>query len=226
MSQENEKLNAASPNEIADELRSHLITNYEHAINRGLGPQRALAVVLSWAASETDRLQESGKSGPIEVLAVEDQDTGAGEAGVFTLAYHSKNCLPGLDFSPSGELAKILDVARARNSEAGITGVLLFNAERFVQILEGPEDAVLKIFESIKRDPRHTAVTVLMTGRKPKRHFETWSMALVGISREARAYCWYLTRQHDFKWDGMPAEELCRIMLHMISLDRMSQLRG
>src|SRR5271165_5639280 len=189
---------SSNSDEISHTFYSHLISDYEQAISRGLQPQRALSLVLGWAAEEAARLQESG-AGPDDASGEREKDVQAGD--VFVLAYHSKNRLPGLDFSPQGELAKIMDAARKRNKEAGVTGVLLLNTEHFVQILEGDEDAVRTIFESIKRDPRHTAVTVIASGRKPKRDFEGWSMALVGASKESRAFCWYLGRQRGFSWE-------------------------
>ena len=37
-------------------LKSALIAGYEHALEQGMTPSHALAVILSWAAEECDRL--------------------------------------------------------------------------------------------------------------------------------------------------------------------------
>ncbi len=42
--------------EVIEEFRGALIADYERALESGLTPIRALAVVLSWAASESERL--------------------------------------------------------------------------------------------------------------------------------------------------------------------------
>jgi hypothetical protein len=52
--------------------------------------------------------------------------------------------------------------ARARNLELGISGVLLFDGERFLHWLHGPPDGVSQLMEAIVADPRHTAVRVLL----------------------------------------------------------------
>ena len=39
-----------------DALKNALIAGYEQALEQGLTPSRALAVILSWAAEECDRL--------------------------------------------------------------------------------------------------------------------------------------------------------------------------
>ncbi|RZK61154.1 MAG: BLUF domain-containing protein [Hymenobacter sp.] len=55
----------------------------------------------------------------------------------------------------SEQLEKLLAVARRRNTELAITGILFYGNERFLQVLEGEEEAVRAVYASIKRDPRH-----------------------------------------------------------------------
>jgi hypothetical protein len=145
---------------------------------------------------------------------------------IYTLSYHSRNRLADLNLQPVGELKNILGVAKARNAEAGVTGALLFNEERFVQILEGEKAEVEAIFGSIKRDRRHSAVTVLATQEKPIRHFGAWSMAFVGRSPQARAYYWYFTHRKGFEWARMDNDTLSQLMLEMMNLDNASFLQG
>lgn len=40
----------------ADDLKSSMIMSFETAIDQGLAPPKALAVVLEWAAEESGRL--------------------------------------------------------------------------------------------------------------------------------------------------------------------------
>ncbi len=141
----------------------------------------------------------------------------------YTLSYHSRNRL-SLDSSTG--LMDILAVSKARNAEAGVTGALMFNEQRFVQILEGEKNAVEETFGRIQRDHRHTAIVVLSRRVEPRRHFQDWAMAFVGRSRQARAYYWYFTRQKDFKWERMDAEILSQLMLNMMDLDQATFLAG
>ena len=71
----------------------------------------------------------------------------------------------------------ILDVARSENARNDITGLLLFSAPSFLQVLEGPELAVHRLFKNIQADERHEEVTPLRRRLVPHRAFPDWSMA-------------------------------------------------
>lgn len=75
------------------------------------------------------------------------------------------------------ELPRILDSARRINRRNDITGLLLFNGERFLQLLEGQEQAVRETFARISSDPRHRGVALLGTTASDCRAFAEWDMA-------------------------------------------------
>ena len=77
--------------------------------------------------------------------------------------------------SPS-QLRDLLAVARQRNHSLGLTGLLLYANERFIQVLEGPEPAVRKVFETIQRDVRHKNIDTLRLESIEDRHFPDWRM--------------------------------------------------
>ena len=62
---------------------------------------------------------------------------------------------------------EIVEAARRHNPAHGITGALLFDGERFCQLIEGDEPAVCTLMGNIARDPRHTDVKLLFKGRSP-----------------------------------------------------------
>lgn len=64
-------------------------------------------------------------------------------------------------------MKEIVDAARRNNPAFGITGALLFDGERFCQLIEGEEPAVRTLMDNIAQDPRHTDVKLLFTGRSP-----------------------------------------------------------
>ncbi|MDD1621469.1 MAG: BLUF domain-containing protein [Methylococcaceae bacterium] len=74
------------------------------------------------------------------------------------------------------ELMRLLRQCRQGNSVQGITGVLLYFNECFVQVLEGKEEQVNKAFQKIRRDPRHRNVTKLERTYITERQFPDWSM--------------------------------------------------
>ena len=79
------------------------------------------------------------------------------------------------NLSPS-QLRELLIVARHRNYSLGLTGLLLYAHERFIQVLEGPETEVRKVFEMIKKDYRHKNLDTLRLEKKEYRDFPDWRM--------------------------------------------------
>lgn len=80
--------------------------------------------------------------------------------------------------SPQGteQLQALLDVSRARNVEAGVTGMLLYADEKFIQTLEGEAEAVDSTMSRILADPRHCDVDVTLVETLAERNFADWSM--------------------------------------------------
>jgi hypothetical protein len=74
------------------------------------------------------------------------------------------------------ELTKLLEVSRRNNHRRGISGLLLYQAGNFMQVLEGAEKDVLETHGRISFDPRHTGLITLMQGQREGRDFEDWSM--------------------------------------------------
>jgi hypothetical protein len=73
-------------------------------------------------------------------------------------------------------LADLLLSSRAANHRAGISGVLLHRDGGFIQVLEGPEEAVRSCFARIERDPRHRDIRTLATEVIDVPRFRGWSM--------------------------------------------------
>lgn len=72
---------------------------------------------------------------------------------------------------------EILAVSRSRNAAARVTGLLLFNGKRFLQLLEGAPSSVEETFARIQRDDRHFAVVKLSERTIESREFGSWDMA-------------------------------------------------
>ena len=75
------------------------------------------------------------------------------------------------------DISNILKTARDFNHENQITGCLLYNNNEFLQILEGEKKVVMDLFESIKKDKRHSNVMLLALDYKNDKMFDEWSMA-------------------------------------------------
>lgn len=92
---------------------------------------------------------------------------------LLSLVYMSAATVP---FS-SADLDELLRDSRERNSAAELSGLLLFNNGRFMQLLEGPREAVLQRYTRIVDDERHTEIGLLAEESIHTRRFADWSMA-------------------------------------------------
>ena len=83
------------------------------------------------------------------------------------------------------ELLEILKISRENNVSKQITGMLLYKGGNFMQVLEGPDDAVNELFEKIKKDPRHHGVSIILSEQIETRQFPNWEMAFVNLDNPA-----------------------------------------
>ena len=78
---------------------------------------------------------------------------------------------------PLSVVADIAKQARIKNAQLNITGLLIFDGQRFCQQLEGAKKVVLKLIEIIRSDPRHVNVEVLHHGPLAGRRFHHFDLA-------------------------------------------------
>lgn len=84
----------------------------------------------------------------------------------------------------------LIDHSSRKNSDAGITGLLLLCGRHFLQVLEGPPEKVNALFQKISADSRHHTVELIEFRASAESMFEEWSMRLVDLydlSGEKRA---------------------------------------
>ena len=76
----------------------------------------------------------------------------------------------------------ILAQSRAHNPRLGITGVLCYSQDLFLQVLEGSRDAVCELYNTIVRDERHDHVRILSYEEIAERRFGNWTMGHVDVT--------------------------------------------
>ncbi|MEZ7828395.1 MAG: BLUF domain-containing protein [Brachymonas denitrificans] len=81
-------------------------------------------------------------------------------------------------------VAPILKVARERNQQQDVTGLLVFNGARFCQQLEGPREQVLAIMRSIEKDERHCDIIMLLQRELPERRFADFRLGYATVSED------------------------------------------
>lgn len=94
------------------------------------------------------------------------------------MLYRSK-AAPGLS---KDDLNKILASSRKNNPPRNVTGLLMYRQGYFLQLLEGPEDAVAERFGTIMRDPRHDDVEIMIRARSSDRLIASWDMGYLDES--------------------------------------------
>lgn len=83
----------------------------------------------------------------------------------------------------SSMVEDILEASRSHNPASGITGILCYSGDVFIQVLEGGRDEVCELYNSIVRDARHTHVRLLSFEEVRERKFCNWTMGHVDLSK-------------------------------------------
>ena len=80
------------------------------------------------------------------------------------------------------ELLDLLSHSRESNQRCGVTGMLLYKEGDFMQVIEGEQDVIRRLFERISLSKRHSMVTVLADAPVQERAFADWSMGFRNLS--------------------------------------------
>ncbi len=91
--------------------------------------------------------------------------------------YTSRSIFPRGDLSDIDILRQAAENNRSRN----ISGALLRDERRFLQILEGDTLKVLPLLQQIQQDPRHFDMAILFQRSIKERTFGSWSMGYAEI---------------------------------------------
>jgi len=93
---------------------------------------------------------------------------------IFRLTYLSNPVTPFTDADFDDiEIKSIL-----ANNARDVTGLLIMNENRILQILEGREDAVGALYAKIEADSRHTVTKMVSAVEDEERMLLTWSMVV------------------------------------------------
>lgn len=84
----------------------------------------------------------------------------------------------------NGKLDHIVDDAARFNRNAGVTGVLLFDGERFLQYMEGPEDGLSVSYSRVLGASSHNGIVELQRGRVGQRRLPFWPMKWLPVAPE------------------------------------------
>ncbi len=83
-------------------------------------------------------------------------------------------------------IESILEQSRRNNPRRGVTGLLCYSGDVFIQVLEGGRDGVCDLFNAIVRDERHQGVRILLFEEIPARKFADWTMGQANIGKASK----------------------------------------
>ena len=101
-------------------------------------------------------------------------------ANLSAIVYRSRAVGPISDT----DLFYLLAQARDRNARLGVSGIVLYDRGFFFQWIEGANEALGSVWNSIRADRRHTDVQVLIDQEIPVRLFEGWNMQFAHRDRQ------------------------------------------
>ncbi|NJR72456.1 MAG: BLUF domain-containing protein [Gammaproteobacteria bacterium] len=77
----------------------------------------------------------------------------------------------------------IMQQSKLHNPDRGITGILCYGGDIFMQVLEGGRAEVNELYGHILRDTRHCDVMILRYEEITERRFSGWTMGQVNLEK-------------------------------------------
>jgi Sensors of blue-light using FAD len=109
-------------------------------------------------------------------------------------------------------LNQILSASRRNNARNDITGALICRADLYLQVLEGPRNAVTATFQRILADDRHYDAALISSGDVAERMFPQWHMR----DDPARSWMWTQAEVTDGAVDAASAEDVRAVFARLL----------
>lgn len=111
---------------------------------------------------------------------------------------------------------EILQQAQQNNAANGITGMLTFNKDYFLQTIEGPRAQINRLLYSLISDQRHHDLQLIETRELKHREWSKWSMNYASPTEENAAVYLKYSTTIDFNPYLLNAES-ARGLMHELS---------
>jgi hypothetical protein len=83
-------------------------------------------------------------------------------------------------------LMRLLYHSHSNNQASGITGALIYENNKFGQVIEGLEKDIEALWQKIQKDSRHKNVRLIESKRISERSFSKWTMVFQGNEEIAK----------------------------------------
>jgi CheY-like chemotaxis protein len=115
------------------------------------------------------------------------------------------------------DIIEMLEKAQASNAESGISGILLFGNDYFLQVIEGFDGPVSALRDKVLKDPRHQDIVVHVDHKISSLTFTMWKMSFIAldfskVSRGGHAL------SKNFTPNQLKPEEASKLLLKMETL--------
>jgi hypothetical protein len=76
------------------------------------------------------------------------------------------------------DVKELIQTCQRNNARSNLTGILHYNGDHFLQVLEGGRAEISAIYHRIARDTRHSNIILISCMDVRERMFPVWSMGL------------------------------------------------
>jgi hypothetical protein len=114
-------------------------------------------------------------------------------------------------------LTEILEQAQRNNLARGITGILCFNHDVFVQSIEGSRSTINRLYNALLADPRHYNLQAMEMCEITERQWAEWSMGYAVPTSNNRATFLKHSPMPSFEPYAMRSQAVLKLLgeLHM-----------
>lgn len=90
------------------------------------------------------------------------------------------------DLAPH-DLVALLERSRSNNEQNGLSGLLMYCSQSFLQVLEGDAEAIENTYHRIRSDDRHKNLRMLLDATVDEALFPDWTMGFEHIDDDELA---------------------------------------
>ncbi len=87
-----------------------------------------------------------------------------------------------IDTASLQAISDLLGVSQRNNARDGLTGALAVNHGWFLQVIEGPREALDRLLRRLAEDSRHSGIEILSRRSVTGRLFPDWSMVAARVT--------------------------------------------
>jgi Sensors of blue-light using FAD len=111
--------------------------------------------------------------------------------------------------------SNILSHAQQKNTRADLTGMLAFNTQKFLQVLEGNRETVNALYTKLLSDRRHNKVEILGCKEIEERLWSDWSMGLAVSNNTNRSLFLKYSTRSEFNPYLMKADAAEKLLIEL-----------